>query len=256
MKISIITIVFNDEVGIINTLKSLPDTIGDVEYELIIKDGASSDNTLNGIEENLPNIKCKVVSSNDSGIYNAMNIAIELISDDSDYTIFMNSGDTFTDDAFKLMENLRPNQSDVITFPIASVDEAGFKVKIRSMGDSSKLMLRPYIPHQSTLVRSTLLKEHYFDERFRILADYDLFCRLYNAGHSFEYVNSQPLALFLQGGVSSAYKSQFNFAKEQIAIQKNNFKKANYCYALIPLAKWLLLRFGFISNLVSKYRRV
>lgn len=92
--ISVITINFNDAIGLINTLDSFRKSL-DVEdrVELIVIDGASTDNSLEVIKAN-SNIITKYISESDDGIYYAMNKGIKHAKGDS--IIFMNSGDEFS----------------------------------------------------------------------------------------------------------------------------------------------------------------
>ena len=80
MKISIITVCFNSEATIENTLKSVGEqTYKDIEY--IIIDGGSTDGTCGIIERYLPYITT-FVSEPDNGIYDAMNKGYEMSSGD------------------------------------------------------------------------------------------------------------------------------------------------------------------------------
>ncbi len=91
--LSVITVVYNNEVGIERTLKSvINQTYNNTEY--IIIDGVSSDGTLAIIEKYKPNIS-KLVSEKDHGIYDAMNKGLALAT--GDYVLFMNSGDEIYD---------------------------------------------------------------------------------------------------------------------------------------------------------------
>lgn len=79
MKISIITVTYNSE-------KTLKDTLDSVlkqtytNYEHIIVDGLSKDNTIQIIKEYEPkyNGKLKYISEKDSGLYDAMNKGIKM----------------------------------------------------------------------------------------------------------------------------------------------------------------------------------
>ena len=79
MKISIITVCFNAEDTISDTIQSvLSQDYEDVEY--IIVDGKSTDRTLKIIQSKQKRIK--LISEKDQGIYDAMNKGINIASGD------------------------------------------------------------------------------------------------------------------------------------------------------------------------------
>lgn len=94
MKISIITLSFNSEKTIENTIKSvISQTYKDVEY--IIIDGESKDGTLRIIEKYKDKIS-KIISEHDKGIYDAMNKGIALAS--GEVVGILNSDDLYYDE--------------------------------------------------------------------------------------------------------------------------------------------------------------
>lgn len=94
MKITVITVVYNNSSGIELTIKSvLNQTYKDLEY--IIIDGCSTDGTVKIIEQYVDRVSL-FISEKDGGIYDAMNKGI--INSTGDYIIFLNSGDTFVND--------------------------------------------------------------------------------------------------------------------------------------------------------------
>lgn len=91
MKLSIITINYNNRDGLKRTLQSVENQ-NTRDFEHVIIDGASTDGSAEDIRkyaENKPNVIW--VSEPDSGIYNAMNKGAKLAS--GEYLLFLNSGD-------------------------------------------------------------------------------------------------------------------------------------------------------------------
>jgi glycosyltransferase involved in cell wall biosynthesis len=92
MTFSIITIVYNGESLIEGTMQSvLNQTFTDYEY--LIVDGASKDNTLSIVQEialNSP-LSIKWISEPDKGLYDAMNKGLRLAT--GDFVLFLNAGD-------------------------------------------------------------------------------------------------------------------------------------------------------------------
>lgn len=95
MFFTIITINKNNAEGLKKTIKSVSLQIFK-DFEYIIVDGNSRDYSQQIIKENI-NLIDKVVIENDSGVYHAMNKGIQLTSN-SEYTVFLNSGDYFFDE--------------------------------------------------------------------------------------------------------------------------------------------------------------
>jgi glycosyltransferase involved in cell wall biosynthesis len=94
MKFSIITVCKDSEKTIENTILSvINQTYKNFEY--IIIDGLSTDNTLNIIEKYRDKIS-QVISEPDNGLYDAMNKGIKLAT--GDYLFFLNSDDQFLHD--------------------------------------------------------------------------------------------------------------------------------------------------------------
>jgi glycosyltransferase involved in cell wall biosynthesis len=90
-KISIITVVLNDEVNIEKTILSVIHQ-DYINFEYIIIDGGSTDGTLDIINKYKDSISL-IVSEKDSGLYDAMNKGINLSN--GEWLNFMNSGDRF-----------------------------------------------------------------------------------------------------------------------------------------------------------------
>ena len=107
--ITIITAVLNNEKYLEESLKSLHAQSYD-NYEHIILDGGSTDETLNIIKKYDDKIDYWC-SKKDSGIYDAFNNGMKLAK--GDYIGFLNSDDVFTNEAFEILNiyiNKNPNK--------------------------------------------------------------------------------------------------------------------------------------------------
>lgn len=90
MKISIVTIVYNDKNNIEETLKCVLNQSARADIEYIVVDGYSTDGTSDIISEYRDKID-KHIREKDRGIYEAMNKGLRLAT--GDYILFLNSGD-------------------------------------------------------------------------------------------------------------------------------------------------------------------
>ena len=95
LKVSIITIAYNADNSIEDTIKSvLSQSYNNIEY--IIIDGNSSDNTLDICKKYSSKIS-KIVSEKDKGIYDAMNKGIAIAT--GDVIGILNADDFYLNDA-------------------------------------------------------------------------------------------------------------------------------------------------------------
>ena len=89
MKISIIVVCYNEENGIADTIESIVNQ-SYKNYQLIVIDGKSTDNTMNIIKSYNTYIS-KLLSEKDKGVYFAMNKGLNFV--DGDIIGFLNGGD-------------------------------------------------------------------------------------------------------------------------------------------------------------------
>jgi glycosyltransferase involved in cell wall biosynthesis len=167
--ISVITVVFNRK-------EDLRDTINNIQqqsfkdFEFIVVDGGSNDGTLDVIKENSKAIS-DWVSEPDKGIYDAMNKGVSRAK--GDWVIFMNAGDLFYDDNVLdfFSKKLLQCADAAAVYGDAEIVE-GDKVHIQYQYNRH-LDLTKSIIHQSMFIRRDFLKEHPYDLRYKVMADYD-----------------------------------------------------------------------------------
>ena len=169
MKYSIITINLNNACGLEYTINSvINQTCHD--YEFLIIDGGSNDNSKYIIEQN-KNIIDYWVSESDKGIFNAMNKGI--IASKGEYLIFMNSGDCFYNNTV-LEDCLNYLGADFVIGQIARKDNN----TIMNYDLSSISMMTFYrgaIPHQATFHKKSLFQDSLYDEGLKISSDWKFF---------------------------------------------------------------------------------
>ena len=205
MKISIVTVCFNEEKNIEKTINSVLRQ-SDNSYEYIICDGKSSDKTVEiaklykqAFDER--GVTYTIKSEKDGGIYFGMNNGIDLAS--GDYIIFMNAGDCFHGlDAVKnIVEALKGRDPlpDVI-YGDCNFVQRGYYHRI--CGNHNDLEKGMSICHQSLLVSTDILKKEKFNTDYKVGADYDLVLKCYLQGKSFLYIDT-IISDFYAGGISS-----------------------------------------------------
>ena len=167
MKLSIITVNYNDAEGLERTIKSvINQTFND--YEFIIIDGGSTDGSVDVIKKYESHIDYWV-SEKDGGIYPGMNKG--LFRAKGEYLNFMNGGDCYHSN--DVLENIfaLDTEADIIT---GAHSENG----LRNVGKGGVTMLDLYkwaIDHQASFIRRKVALRHPYDEKYRIVSDWKFF---------------------------------------------------------------------------------
>ncbi len=237
-KISIVTICFNEENNIYKTMQSVTNqTYKNIEY--IIKDGGSTDNTNIIIDEFLSheiNINAKHIIKKDSGIYDAMNQAIDECA--GDWVIFMNAGDEFAsaDVLEKILGNEKLYKSDILFGDVVTEDISGQSIW---KADINKLPYKMPFSHQSCFMRTALLKELHFNTKYKIAADYELILRCFEKKYNFQDTDVVTSVFYLDGISSINYVAKL---KEHYAVIRDHnlltYRK-KISYPFLVLIAWL-----------------
>lgn len=172
-KFTIITVCYNAEKYIKETIESLLAQTCD-DYEYIIKDGLSTDNTLKiakfllGKKDNV-----QIVSSSDKGIYDAMNQAVELAK--GEYIFFLNAGDCFAErNVLAKVDTISSDlKSDILYGNIIQVKEEQKSIYKYGKMCKSKLYfsIGACICHQAMFAKRELFCEKKFDITYKVCAD-------------------------------------------------------------------------------------
>lgn len=188
-RVSIITIVRNNRAGLQATRESVgAQTRRDFEW--IVIDGASTDDTRQLAEQLFASGEARGVSERDTGIYDAMNKGLERAT--GEYVVFLNAGDRLLD-------------GNSLGTVITRLDAAGrpdLAFFSSWMDFGGKRVLRPAKPpsyiwhgqpglHQATFFRTALHQRYPFSTRYRVCGDYDALARMSASGatmRSFEDV--------------------------------------------------------------------
>lgn len=217
MTLSIITVNLNNNDGLKKTITSvLSQSFRDFEY--IIVDGASTDNSVNTIrslidgDEVVPSIW---ISEPDSGIYNAMNKGIKYSS--GDYLLFLNSGDYLINNEAIFNVFKEPQTAEILC------------ARCRVSENERIVWTSPIVPktitlgwiywngimHQSTFIKRTLFdRVGFYDESFRWLADIQFWYKAF----IYNDATSQPIDVittdYNHEGISSTTKGNVLFYNE------------------------------------------
>ena len=240
--LSIITVVFNGEKYIEQTIKNVVDLKFN-EYEYIIIDGGSSDDTLSIINKYKPHIN-KVISEPDSGIYNAMNKGLNLST--GKYILYLNSDDFLEEGSIeKAVEIIKDNANFDIYAGAVKILNKNQSLSRIMRPSSKKISYRMSIPHPGAFVsREAMLRVNGFDESFRIAADFDLFQRLLQKSSNRIMHLELIISNMRYGGVSTS-NPLIGYSEQLRSI----FKNTNLViFPLVFLIFILSLIFGRLKN--------
>ena len=236
MKISIITVSFNSEDTLKDTIESvLHQTYSDIEY--VIVDGNSSDGTLDIIRKYEPLFHgtMKWISEKDYGIYDAMNKGIAMAT--GDIVGILNSDDFFTSDT--VIERVVcefGDDIDAVYGDVHFVRESNLNKCVRYY---SGCIFRPYMvkygfiaPHPSFYIRRSVYQKYgNYSQYFKISADFELVARMcYKYNISTKYIHMDFVTMRIGGASTRDYHNRILGLKEtivacrQLGINTNSFK--------------------------------
>lgn len=214
MKVSIVTVNRNNASGLKTTIDSIRNqTFRD--YELIITDGGSTDNSIDIIRANT-DIITDWVSERDNGIYDGMNKS--LIRCHGDYVIFMNSGDSFFSPDVLTIVFSTSSYADVIYGDVSFLKIIKANPAIKSLQDF--YCTSPFC-HQAVFTRTSLAKQIKFDTDYKIVADWRMFYLIFAQGGVFEY---KPIVIAQcdSSGISN------------LDVRKNNAEQIRFLRTIYP----------------------
>lgn len=212
--ITIITITFNDLLGFTRTANSIiPQLSCDVEW--IIKDGGSDESIMPSLLKLLDGIDCKFFSYRDSGVYNAMNRAINVAT--GEWLVFMNGGDEFASSNVveKFLDAVRhrglvSSCKQILVGGTFLISEQGSRIYkgsrtlVECMGINSYRMAAF---HQSQFFSKAIYAHQAFRENLQVSADHAFFWDAIFNGALLENLDF-PVSCFYLGGISSKKRFQ------------------------------------------------
>jgi glycosyltransferase involved in cell wall biosynthesis len=213
-KISVITINYNDAIGLEKTIISVLNQVP-MDFEFIIIDGNSKDGSKDVIEEYQDKLTYWV-SEPDSGIYNAMNKGINRAT--GNYLLFMNSGDELVDDANILKICQEKLQEDIVAFD-CFLDKDNQIVGRRTHIEQPTFfyVFRNGFKHQSTFIKRSLFgKLGLYNENYKIAGDYEFWIRCFLNPTTTAKGYTIPIAIFKLNGISQVG----NWGEEHRQIEK------------------------------------
>ena len=226
-KLSIITINYNNKLGLQKTIESVISQT-DMSFEFIVIDGNSSDGSKDVIGQYKSQFTYSV-SEPDTGIYQAMNKGI--LKAKGEYLLFLNSGDWLNNNnvAATLHDYLK--DADVISGDISLFHDDKWHLIKSQDKITVDYFLSISLHHQATFVKKQLfLNSGLYDETFKIAGDFEFFIRtLLKEDAVYKHI---PVLIsnFLTDGISNNENYNELGFKERERVWSKHFSKLVYAH--------------------------
>lgn len=244
MKLSIITINYNNRNGLEKTIKSvINQSFHDFEY--IIIDGGSNDGSVDVIKKYASKIDYWI-SESDNGIYNAMNKGIDVAK--GQYCIFINSGDCLYSSETLLNSTIELDGTDIVTGTLMLDNDeqwpAPEKVTIPYLYEGS-------LSHPASFIKTSLLKKMHYDEKLKIVSDWKFFVQcLLNDNATYKSI-PVIISIFDTSGISMTNMELCR--KERMSVLENELSERILLYILYNTKEFDAKLYNLIRE--SKYRK-
>jgi glycosyltransferase involved in cell wall biosynthesis len=262
--VSIVTATFNAETCLPQLIESLKNQ-SCKEYEWIVVDGVSRDQTLEILEKNR-GVITSLISEPDRGIYDAWNKGVSRAR--GEWIYFLGADDFFWgEDAVERAVNHLvqvPQDVAIVYGQIMLVNADGQNISPTGrdwpeVKERFKQIM--CIPHQGVFHRRSLFEGGEFDASFRIAGDYELLLR--NLKKNDAVFIPEIIAGMRQGGVSSKPENAIKALKEIRRAQKmHGFKLPGPIWigalvrAYVRTWAWKILGERYVVRVLDIYRRM
>lgn len=240
-KFSIVTVCYNAGDKLYQTIRTALEQDYD-NYEIIIKDGMSKDDSLSKVAQNA---RIKIIQTPDKGIYDAMNQALEYIT--GDYVYFLNCGDSFYDKTVlsKVAACIEEEPAAGIYYGDTYNESTASVVPMP--GKITAFTCYRNIPcHQACVYAVDLFQERGYDLAYKIRADYEHFLWCFFKKEVVPKHTGEIIANYEGGGFSETKENQKTDRKEHKQIVNLYMKKSQLFLArsymvvtLMPLRRFL-----------------
>jgi glycosyltransferase involved in cell wall biosynthesis len=237
MKVSIITVCYNSEKTIEKTIKSVLSQ-NYKNYEYIIIDGGSTDNTIKIIDKYKKKIDI-FKSEKDRGIYDAINKGIKYST--GSVISILHSDDVFYDKLTinKVISNFKSNQKIDCLIGNTVIVKNDSKKKLRNYKANFFKNWMLYFgfspPHPSTFFKQKIYQKYgLYNDKYKIAGDFEFFVRIFLKKKILFKIVNKNFILMKSGGRSSvSLKSNFISSNEIVKSFKDNNLYTNWLLVIL-----------------------
>ena len=261
--LTIITVTYNACADLKVTFDNVRSLKKKIDFEYIVIDGLSTDNTLELIRLNRDIIDL-FVHEKDSGIYNAMNKALPILR--GNWFVYLNAGDKFNENNMNIAFDYLCKSDSSIDILYGgysfNYDERIIEVRPKKNLSCKDFLLSNPICHQATFYKS----EHFvrnkklFDEKYKLISDQVVLYQEFYKHSKIDCID-EILVEYDISGVSSIQRKKV--LDERIKFTKNvidSDSSYNTFYWVMRLnllsVKHSVYEFMKRKNILDYYRRI
>ncbi|MFC3812350.1 glycosyltransferase family 2 protein [Lacihabitans lacunae] len=227
MKISIITVVYNGERYIKDTIESVVNqTYNNIEY--IVIDGKSSDSTLSIINQYKANIS-NVISEKDKSMYDAINKGLKIAT--GDFVLILNSDD-FLVNCYVISEIVNLIQKNLgfeFYYGNLSILKGNTVSKRNTFQCSYSEILHSrhgtFIPHPALFISKKIAQKHIYNLKYLYASDFDY---ILNLAKTYESKFLQITVTVFRSHSESITSSGKINNERKLILKSNDLYKTNF----------------------------
>lgn len=248
---SIIVVCLNSGQRLFDTVESI---LGQhyINYEVIIKDGESSDGSIEELQKRYKDGRIRVVRQRDSGIYDAMNQAVKLAR--GEYYLFLNTGDSFCGedvlDNITAEINKRRAENKKVDIIYGNLYHKALDTVIYSAPEINDFTCYRNVPcHQTCFYHKSMFEMRGYNTKYSVRADYEHFLWCFYERKAGIYYVPVVIAGYEGGGYSETGENKKRSAVQhrEIVVRYMGRKKAGK-YRLIMILTLAPLRSAIAGN--------
>ena len=211
MKLSIITINWNNREGLRATMENVLGQSARDQFEYVVVDGGAPDGSGEMLASEYAGRLDKWTSQPIKPIYRKMNMGVEMAT--GDYLLFLNSGDALND--ADVVRDVLPHLDGTHDLVIGTIMEG--KRRTRVPDDITYLwMYKASIPHNGAFIKRELLVKHPYDENLTIVSDWKFFLQAIILDNCSYKLIDRDIAYFDQTGISSTRPLQVEEERRKV----------------------------------------
>ena len=198
MKLSIITINWNNREGLRMTLDNVLSQTARDQFEYVVVDGGADDGSGEMLRQEYDGRLDKWTSQPIKPIYKKMNMGVRMAT--GDYCLFLNSGDSLNDP--DVVKDVLPYLNGDKDLVIGSIGEGKSRTVVPEP-ITGLWMYKASIPHSGAFIKRELLIRHPYDESLMIVSDWKFFFETLILDNASYQMIDRDIAWFDRTGISS-----------------------------------------------------